>query len=106
MRFVLRGATDHTPRQHRVLRKGEAKAVGIRDIDRTKDMDPRAILILCFAAGVVLQAIFLQRGDWNLPKLGGCVALAALIGLFPGKQEDVYDVYMHGLIAISMFCFT
>lgn len=65
-------------------------------------MDERSLLIACFGAGVVLEAVLLQRGDWGPWKLLGCIALAS-VAILPGKHERVYQPLFHVLMVFSAF---
>jgi len=66
-------------------------------------VDERVILISCFAVGVALQAAFLLRGGWSPLKLAGCVGVALVVGVLPGRSEQPYDPYAHSLIVIGIF---
>lgn len=65
-------------------------------------MSERALLIGCFGVGVVLQALLLQRGDWQPRKLIACVGLS-LVAMLPGKHESVYRPLFHVLMTFSAF---
>ena len=67
-------------------------------------MDERAILIVCFAVGVAMQAAILIHGEWNWPRLIGCAAFG-LVGMIPDKHEYVYQPLFHILTCISIFAF-
>jgi hypothetical protein len=66
-------------------------------------VDERDISISCFAAGVLLQAALLLGGRFNPLKLAACIALSLLIGAWPGKEEQVYELNQHSLITIGCF---
>src|SRR6185312_7267365 len=65
-------------------------------------MDERSLLIACFGIGVVLEALLLQRGDWQPWKLAGCIVLS-LFALLPGKHERLYEPLHHVLLVFSAF---
>lgn len=65
-------------------------------------MDERSLLICCFGIGIALQALLLQRGDWQPVKLLGCLAFSLLF-LMPGKHEAVYEPLTHLLLFFSCF---
>ncbi len=70
---------------------------------RSATVDERALLIACFAFGVVLQAAFLLRGDRDPLKIGVCVILSLVVGLYPYGAQQPYDGYSHGLVVIYVF---
>lgn len=67
-------------------------------------MDDRTVLICCFGVGVCMQVVLLLGRNISLLKILGCAALA-LIGMMPGKREQVYDPLFHILMTFSFFSF-
>jgi hypothetical protein len=65
-------------------------------------MDERTLLISAFGVGIALEALLLQRSDWQPGKLLGCMALS-LLAAFPGKHETVYQPLLHVLFVFSAF---
>jgi hypothetical protein len=65
-------------------------------------MDERSLLIACFGIGVALEALLLQRSDWQPLKLIGCIGLS-MLGALRGKHETVYQPLFHVLLVFSMF---
>lgn len=67
-------------------------------------MHERLNLILYFGLGVIAQAVFLIRNDWNWGKLLACLGIG-VFGMLPGKHESNYEPIFHILMSLSFFAF-
>src|SRR5271166_2822923 len=65
-------------------------------------MNDRLILAAWFGLGVALQALVLIRGDWNWKRLAGSVCVG-LIGMLPGRHEQIYQPFFHVLYSLGIF---
>ena len=65
-------------------------------------MNERLILAAWFGLGVALQALVLIRGDWNWKRLAGSVCVG-LIGMLPGRHEQIYQPFFHVLYSLGIF---